>query len=122
MIWYRIPLLKAMRYSEQFKDGTNFRGWSCIRIMKNTLYKWLSEELLRQGSIISIHEEIPAAQLQTSATRLNVRRTNSSGKISTMQMKKHQPQEYLTPFVSSILKGLNIIEIAEMLCRFQSEL
>jgi len=103
-------LLKAMRYSEQFKDGTNFRGW-LYTIMKNTFINGY-RRTVKTRSLITTHEEIPASQLQSSAT-------GNSGENKFIRedihnaMKKLQP-EYLVPFIK-YFEGFKYHEIAEML-------
>lgn len=103
-------LLKAMRYSQQFKDGTNFRGW-LYTIMKNTFINSY-RRAVKTRSIISIHEELPSARLQTSATG-NIGENKFIREDIHNAMKKLQP-EYLTPFVK-YFEGFKYHEIAEML-------
>jgi len=103
-------LLKAMRYSRKFRDGTNFRGW-LYTIMKNTFINSYRRGV-KTRSFISTHEEIPVSQLQNSAT-------GNSGENKFMMedihnaMKKLQP-EYLTPFIK-YFEGFKYHEISEML-------
>lgn len=103
-------LLKAMRYSEQFKDGTNFRGW-LYTIMKNTFINSY-RRAVKTRSMITIHEEIPASQLQGSATG-NTGENKFVREDIQNAMKKLQP-EYLTPFVK-YFEGFKYHEIADML-------
>jgi RNA polymerase sigma factor (sigma-70 family) len=103
-------LLKAMRYSDHFKEGTNFRGW-LYTIMKNTFINSY-RRAVKTRSIISIHEEIPAAQLQISATG-NVGENKFVREDIHNAMKKLQP-EYLTPFIR-YFEGFKYHEIADML-------
>ncbi|MES2454583.1 MAG: RNA polymerase sigma factor [Bacteroidota bacterium] len=103
-------LLKAMRYSEQFKDGTNFRGW-LYTIMKNTFINSY-RRAIKTRSLISIHEEIPAAELQHSATGNNGENKFIREDIHNA-MKRLQP-EHLMPFIK-YFEGFKYHEIAEML-------
>ncbi|WP_276091485.1 RNA polymerase sigma factor [Pedobacter sp. JY14-1] len=103
-------LLKAMRYSEQFKEGTNFRGW-LYTIMKNTFINGY-RRAVKTRSLITIHDDIPAAQLQTSATG-NTGENKFVREDIQNAMKKLQP-EYLTPFVK-YFEGFKYHEIADML-------
>lgn len=103
-------LLKAMRYSDNFKDGTNFRGW-LYTIMKNTFINGY-RRAVKTRSLISLQDEIPIGQLKTGAT-------GNAGENKFMRedidnaMKKLQP-EYLTPFIK-YFEGFKYHEIADML-------
>jgi len=103
-------LLKAINYAEQFKEGTNFKGW-LYTIMRNTFINNYRRSS-RTQSMISVSEEIPSAQLQYSATN-----NASDGKFVmedvNKAMKKLQP-EYYTPFIK-YFEGYKYHEIADML-------
>ncbi|TKC09632.1 sigma-70 family RNA polymerase sigma factor [Pedobacter frigoris] len=103
-------MLKAMRYSQKFKEGTNFKGW-LYTIMKNTFINGY-RRTIKTRSLMSTHEEIPTAQFINGATR-------NSGENKFMMedinnaMNKLQP-EYLTPFIK-YFEGFKYHEIAEEL-------
>jgi RNA polymerase sigma factor (sigma-70 family) len=59
-------MIKAIRYANMYKEGTNLRGW-LYTIMKNTFinsYKKVS----RKNSIMDTSEELSSAQLKKSAS------------------------------------------------------
>ena len=102
--------LKAIKYSEKFKEGTNFKGW-LYTIMKNTFINGY-RRTVKTRSLMSVQEEIPASQMLDGAT------TNSGENKFMMEdinnAMKHLQPEYLTPFLK-YFEGFKYHEIAEEL-------
>ncbi|TDQ11448.1 RNA polymerase sigma factor [Pedobacter metabolipauper] len=103
-------MLKAIRYSDRFREGTNFRGW-LYTIMKNTFINSY-RRTVKTRSILSIHEEIPVTQLKRSAVG-NAGENKFVMEDISSAMNKLQP-EYLTPFLK-YFEGFKYHEIADML-------
>lgn len=103
-------MLKAIKYAEKFKEGTNFKGW-LYTIMKNTFINGY-RRTIKSRSIMTVHDEIPVAQMLDSST------VNSGENKFIMEdinnaMKNLQP-EYLIPFIK-YFEGFKYHEIAEEL-------
>lgn len=103
-------LLKAIRYSRKFKDGTNFRGW-LYTIMKNTFINGY-RRTVKTRAIISLHDEMPLVESQSGAAYNNGENKFMMEDINSA-MKKVQP-ECLLPFLK-YFEGFKYNEIAEML-------
>jgi len=103
-------LLKAIRYSELYKEGTNLRGW-LYTIMRNTYindYRRQSKKL----SIISTEEELTSAHLLKSSTNNQVENKFLNDDIfKALQMLE---PAYYTPFMK-YFEGFKYHEIAEEL-------
>lgn len=60
-------MVKALRFSESFKSGTNLKGW-LYTILRNTFINEYRKNNKKQ-SIVTQEEEISSANLLTTATR-----------------------------------------------------
>lgn len=58
-------MIKALRYSDLYKEGTNLKGW-LYTIMRNTFINSY-RKVSRKNNIIDTTEELSSAQLKTSA-------------------------------------------------------
>lgn len=59
-------MIKAIRYSNLYKEGTNLKGW-LYTIMRNTFINSY-RKVARKNSIIDTSEELSSAQLKVSAS------------------------------------------------------
>lgn len=103
-------MLKAINYSTQFKEGTNFKAW-LYTIMKNTFINNYRRNT-RKNSIMTVTDEITSDKLFHSAT-LN----DSDGKFVMEDIYKalsKLQQEYYIPFIK-YFEGFKYHEIAEEL-------
>ncbi|WP_443943432.1 RNA polymerase sigma factor [Pedobacter sp. AW1-32] len=101
-------LVKALRFYNNFEEGTNFKGWLFV-IMKNTFINNYRKESKTRGILIQ-DEEISYANLMTSA------QTNgATSKIAIDDITKALnllPDVYRIPFVK-YFEGYKYHEIAE---------
>ena len=100
-------LLKAITYSDKFKDCTNFKVW-LYTIMKNTFIN-AYRRTIKTRSIMTVQDQIPDAQM------LNGTSGNSGENKFVMEdinnaMKNLQPA-YLPPFIK-YFEGFKYHEIA----------
>ncbi|MET1055464.1 MAG: RNA polymerase sigma factor [Pedobacter sp.] len=102
--------LKAFRYSELYKDGTNLRGW-LYTIMRNTFINDY-RATVRRRSIIDTSEELMSYQLVTSASRNQAEGSLIGDDIN--KALKNLPDAYLVPFLK-FFEGFKYHEIAEEL-------
>jgi RNA polymerase sigma factor (sigma-70 family) len=103
-------ILKAMRYSKMFQDGSNMKAW-LYTIMKNTFindYRKASKRL----SVMDTTEEISSAQLFKSASENNVNNKFISDDVN-KALNKLNPDYYI-PF-TKYFEGYKYHEIADML-------
>jgi len=103
-------MIKAIRYANMYKEGTNLRGW-LYTIMKNTFinsYKKVS----RKNSIMDTSEELSSAQLKKSASN-NLGENKFMMEDINKAMKGLQP-EYAIPFLK-YFEGYKYHEIADEL-------
>ena len=103
-------MIKAIRYANMYKEGTNLRGW-LYTIMRNTFinsYKKTS----RKNSIMDTSEELSSAQLKKSASN-NLGENKFMMEDINKAMKALQP-EYAVPFLR-YFEGYKYHEIADEL-------
>ena len=103
-------LVKAIRFYENFQEGTNLKGWLFV-IMRNTFINNY-RRIAKTRSVITQTDEISSANLAHSATR-----NNAEGKFIVGDINKaleSLPEAYHTPFVR-YFEGYKYHEIAEML-------
>ncbi|WP_316829521.1 sigma-70 family RNA polymerase sigma factor [Pedobacter aquatilis] len=103
-------LVKAIRFYENFQEGTNIKGWLFV-IMRNTFinnYRKIS----KTRALITQNDEISSANLMHSATS-----NQAEGKFIVGDIGKalaSLPEAYHTPFVR-YFEGYKYHEIADML-------
>lgn len=103
-------LLKAIRYSKLYVEGTNLKGW-LYTIMRNTFINDY-RRMVKQRSIIDTTEEINSAQLYNSASH-----NQANNKFISDDVNKALAMlstEYYTPFIK-YFEGYKYHEIADML-------
>lgn len=103
-------MLKAIRYSKLYQEGTNLKGW-LYTIMRNTFINDY-RRMVKQRSIIDTTEEVNSAQLLKSATD-----NQANNKFISDDVNKALSQlsnEYYTPFIK-YFEGYKYHEIADML-------
>jgi len=103
-------IIKAIRYRDLYKSGTNLRGW-LFTIMRNTFINDYRRSS-RRNEVIQVSEDLTSYQLQGSAE------TNRGVNTFIMEdinkaLEKLQP-EYSTPFLK-YFEGFKYHEIAEEL-------
>ncbi|WP_158800170.1 RNA polymerase sigma factor [Pedobacter sp. L105] len=103
-------MLKAIRYSKMYVEGTNLKGW-LYTIMRNTFINDY-RRMVKQRSIIDTSEEISSAQLFCSASDNQVNNKFISDDVNKALAKLSV--EYYTPFVK-YFEGYKYHEIADML-------
>ena len=105
---YQDTMVKAIKYFEQFKEGTNIRGW-LFTIMRNTFINDYRRDV-RKNALISQEEEISSAHLMQSAT-VNA----AEGKFAMADIQRtlaKLPKCYYDPFMQ-YFEGYKYHEIAE---------
>jgi RNA polymerase sigma factor (sigma-70 family) len=103
-------MLKAIRYSKLYQEGTNLKGW-LYTIMRNTFINDY-RRMVKQRSIIDTTEEVNSAQLMKSATD-----NQANNKFISDDVNKALAllsYEYYTPFIK-YFEGYKYHEIADML-------
>jgi RNA polymerase sigma factor (sigma-70 family) len=103
-------LLKAFRYSDLFKPGTNMGAWLCT-IMRNTFINDYRRSV-RKNAIITQEEEISYAHLIKSASK-----NNAEGKFAMADIQRtlsKLPKVYYEPFIQ-YFEGYKYHEIADAL-------
>lgn len=103
-------ILKAMRYSQMFQDGSNMKAW-LYTIMKNTFINDYRKSAKRM-SVIDTTEEISSAQLFKSATENQVNNKFISDDVN-KALGKLNPDYYI-PF-TKYFEGYKYHEIADIL-------
>lgn len=103
-------LLKAIRYSKMYIEGTNLKGW-LYTIMRNTFINDY-RRMAKHRSIIETTEEINSAQLYKSACNNEVNNKFISDDVNKALAKLSD--EYYTPFIK-YFEGYKYHEIADML-------
>ncbi|MBB6270592.1 RNA polymerase sigma-70 factor (ECF subfamily) [Pedobacter cryoconitis] len=103
-------LLKAIRYSKLYVEGTNLKGW-LYTIMRNTFINDY-RRMVKQRSLIDTTEEINSAQLYNSASHNQVNNKFISDDVN--KALSMLSVEYYTPFIK-YFEGYKYHEIAEML-------
>ncbi|SEA61560.1 RNA polymerase sigma factor [Pedobacter hartonius] len=102
--------LRAMRYANLYKDGTNLRGW-LYTIMRNTFINNYRADT-RRKKIIESTEELMSYQLVKSSTR-----NKAEGQFIGDDINKaldQLPPAYLVPFIK-YFEGFKYHEIADEL-------
>jgi len=100
-------MLKAVRYADHFKEGTNIRAW-LFTIMRNTFINGYRKET-RKNTIITQEEEISSAHLMKSSTS-----NSAEGKFDMADIKRalsKLPKCYYDPFIQHF-EGYKYHEIA----------
>ncbi|MES2827977.1 MAG: sigma-70 family RNA polymerase sigma factor [Bacteroidota bacterium] len=103
-------LIKAIRYAEMYKEGTNMKAW-LYTIMKNTFinsYRRIS----KRNSIIDTSEDLSSAQLKSSASS-NLGESKFTMEDINKAITRLQP-EYAAPFIK-YFEGYKYYEIADEL-------
>jgi len=103
-------LLKAMRYSTQYQDGSNLKGW-LYTIMKNTFINSYRKNT-KYKSIVDTSEDLQSYQLVKSASG-----NEAEGKFITDDIHKallKLESQYYIPFIK-YFEGFKYHEIAEEL-------
>jgi len=100
-------IIKAIRYRDLYKQGTNLRGW-LYTIMRNTFINDYRKGA-RRNSVIETCEDLSSHQLQKSAT-CNLGENNFVMEDINKAMESLQP-EYSTPFLR-YFEGYKYHEIA----------
>ena len=103
-------ILKAITYSDKFKEGTNLKGW-LYTIMKNT-YINNYRRFVKVSSLVTTSDEISSANLVYSATK---NQGESKFVIDDIRYALNKlPREYNIPF-TMYFEGHKYHEIAEHL-------
>lgn len=103
-------LVKAIRFYENFQEGTNIKGWLFV-IMRNTFINNY-RKLAKTRTLITQSDEISSVNLAHSATK-----NNAEGKFIVGDINKalaSLPEAYHTPFIR-YFEGYKYHEIADML-------
>jgi RNA polymerase sigma factor (sigma-70 family) len=103
-------LIKAIRYSYLYKEGTNLKGW-LYTILKNTFINGYRRSV-KKNSVINTEEDLTSHQLYTSASSNNGVNKFVKEDIDSA-MSQLQP-EYSVPFLR-YFEGYKYHEIAEEL-------
>ena len=103
-------LMKAMRYAQMYKEGTNLKGW-LYTIMRNTFINNYRSVSKRQA-IVTTSEDLNSVQLSVSASK-NLAENKFIQKDINAAMSALSP-EYYTPFIK-YFEGFKYHEIAEEL-------
>jgi RNA polymerase sigma factor (sigma-70 family) len=107
---YQDTILKAFRYFEQFKDGTNLKAW-LFTIMRNTFINDYRRGV-RKNALIVTKEELGSADMAQSCTE---NKAIGNFVINDVErMLKLLPDCYLVPFKMHF-EGYKYHEIAEEL-------
>jgi len=103
-------MLKAIRFYNNFEEGTNFKGWLFV-IMKNTFINNY-RKIVKSKTLITQEEDISSVNLMYSSEK--------NGSISKMivddidKALNHLPEAYSVPFVK-YFEGFKYHEIADEL-------
>ncbi|WP_029284821.1 RNA polymerase sigma factor [Pedobacter sp. R20-19] len=100
-------MLKAIRFYQNFQEGTNFKGWLFV-IMKNTFINNYRKSA-KAKTLITQDDEISSANLMYSSER-----NGSVGKMIVDDIQKalnHLPEVYSVPFIK-YFEGFKYHEIA----------
>ncbi|KQR71021.1 RNA polymerase sigma factor [Pedobacter sp. Leaf176] len=103
-------LVKAIRFYENFQEGTNIKGWLFV-IMRNTFINNY-RKIAKTRALITQTDEISSINLAHSATR-----NHAEGKFVVGDINKalaSLPEAYHTPFVR-YFEGYKYHEISDML-------
>lgn len=103
-------MVKALRYHEQYQEGTNIRGW-LFTIMRNTFINGYRKNT-RKNEIVSTEDDITSAQLLQSAVK-----NNGDAKFVRKDIDRaisKVPEAYTVPFLR-YFEGYKYHEIAEEL-------
>ncbi|GGI26308.1 RNA polymerase sigma factor [Pedobacter mendelii] len=103
-------LVKAIRFYENFQEGTNIKGWLFV-IMRNTFINNY-RKLAKTRTLIIQTDEISAVNLMHSATRNQAEEKFVIGDIG--KALASLPEAYHTPFIR-YFEGYKYHEIAEIL-------
>lgn len=103
-------IIKAIRYHQLYKEGTNFRGW-LYTIMRNTFINSYRKNVRHRG-VVETSEDLSSYQLHNSATQ-NLSESKFVMEDINKAMEKLQP-EYAIPFLK-YFEGFKYHEIAEEL-------
>lgn len=103
-------LMKAMRYAQMYKEGTNLKGW-LYTIMRNTFINNYRSVSKRQA-IVTTSEDLNSVQLSISASK-NLAENKFIQKDINAAMSALSP-EYYIPFIK-YFEGFKYHEIAEEL-------
>jgi RNA polymerase sigma factor (sigma-70 family) len=105
---FQDTMVKALRYIDQFKEGTNIRAW-LFTIMRNTFINDYRRDV-RKNALITQEEEISSANLLQSSSR-----NTAEGKFAMADIQKSLaklPKCYYDPFMQ-YFEGYRYHEIAE---------
>jgi RNA polymerase sigma factor (sigma-70 family) len=102
--------LKAIRYSDLYKQGTNMRGW-LYTIMRNTFINNY-RSTIRRRDVLDTTEELQSYQLIKSASKNQAEGTLISDDIN--KALDHLTEAYKVPFLK-FFEGFKYHEIAEEL-------
>lgn len=103
-------LIKAIRYSRLYQEGTNLKGW-LFTIMKNTFINNY-RSLVRKREVVNTCEDLNAYQLMPSATG-NLGENKFVQEDLNIALNALEP-EYCIPFIK-YFEGFKYHEIAEEL-------
>ena len=103
-------LMKAVRYSDLFNEGTNLKGW-LFTILRNTFINNYKKNI-KSEAMFTVCDEISSAQLKRSASG-NLGENMCMMDDIQCALKKLQP-EYYIPFIK-YFEGYKYHEIAEEL-------
>lgn len=105
---FQDTMVKAIRYFDHFKEGTNIRGW-LFTIMRNTFINDYRRDV-RKNSLITQEEEISSAHLLQSSSK-----NAAEGKFAMADIQlslSKLPKCYYDPFMQ-YFEGYKYQEIAE---------
>ncbi len=105
---FQDTMLKALRYVDQFKEGTNIKGW-LFTIMRNTFINDYRKDV-RKNALITQEDEISSANLMNSSTK-----NSAEGKFAMHDIQRSLsklPKCYYDPFMQ-YFEGYKYHEIAE---------
>ena len=107
---FQDTMVKAIRYYDHFKEGTNIRGW-LFTIMRNTFINDYRRDV-RKNALITQEEDISSAHLLQSSSR-----NAAEGKFAMADIQRtlaKLPKCYYDPFMR-YFEGYKYHEIAEEL-------
>jgi len=107
---FQDTMVKAIRYYDHFKEGTNIRGW-LFTIMRNTFINDYRRDA-RKNALITQEEDISSAHLLQSSSR-----NAAEGKFAMADIQRtlaKLPKCYYDPFMR-YFEGYKYHEIAEEL-------
>lgn len=105
---FQDTMVKALRYFDQFKEGTNIKAW-LFTIMRNTFINDYRRDV-RKNALITQEDEISSANLMQSSTR-----NLAEGKFAMTDIQRSLsklPKCYYDPFMQ-YFEGYKYHEIAE---------